>query len=170
MTMPTVTREMLRDRWMRAAAAALGGAALVLVAAVVSAFRVGSVEAAAPSVIVADSALRFGALGPPVNIGGAVARDLFTDDRHAPARRYRLPGEVDAPERTVASRPIVLGTVLGADGASFAMCQTGPTDVVKARVGGRVGEYTVVLIERGRVTFRGTDGERFTVDASKPAP
>ena len=114
MTMPTVTREMLRDRWMRAAAAALGGAALVLIAAVVSAIRVGSVEAAAPSVMVADSALRFGALGPPVNIGGAVARDLFTDDRHAPARRYRLPGEVDAPERTVASRPIVLGTVLGA--------------------------------------------------------
>ena len=170
MNAPMITPDMLRDRWMRAAASLLGAAVIVLIAAIVSAIRVGSVEAAPPATSVADSALHFTASGLPVDIAAAVSRDLFTDDRQAPPRRYRLPGEADAVVHQPAPRPLVLGTAVSADGTSFAMCQTGPTDVVKARVGGKVGEYTVVLIERGRVTFRGVDGERFTVDASKPAP
>jgi hypothetical protein len=155
---------------MRLAAGLLGVSVIVLIAAIVSAVRVGDVAAAAPPSAVPDSALRFMPPGASVDIAAAVARDLFTDDRQAPARRYRLPGEADVTVRQASPRPVVLGTVVGADGSSFAMCQTGPTDVVKVRVGGKVGEYTVVSIERGRVTFRGADGERFTVDASKPAP
>ena len=170
MKTPPPASEMLRDGRMRLAVALLGASAFALVAAVVSAVRVGSVEAAAPPSAVADSALRFAEAGQPVDIGAAVARDLFTDDRQAPARRYRLPGEADVVAPPVASRPLVLGTAIGPAGTSFAMCQTGPADVVKARVGGRVGEYAVVAIERGRVTFRGADGELFTVDASKPVP
>ena len=170
MTMPAVTRAMFRDHWLRAAAGALGGSVVLLVAAIVGAVRVGTVEASAPPPTVADSALRFAQAGASTDIAAAVARDLFTDDRQAPPRRYRLPGEGDGAVRQAAPRPLVLGTVIGPGASSFAMCQTGPTDVLKVRVGGRVSEYTVVAIERGRVTFRGADGERFTVDAIKPAP
>lgn len=170
MNAPTITRDMLHDRWMQAAAMVLGVSAMVLLVAMVSAIRVGTVEAAPPTVSVAESALQFSAVGQAADIAAAVSRDLFTDDRQAPPRRYRLPGEANAVERQAAPKPLVLGTAISADGSSFAMCQTGPTDVVKVRVGGKVGEYTVVSIERGRVTFRGVEGERFTVDASKPAP
>ena len=170
MNAPMITPDMLRDRWMRAAMTLLGASVIVLIAAIASAIRVGTVEAAAPATTVADSALRFTAVNEPVDIGAAVARDLFMDDRRAPPRRYRLPGEAVTVARQASPRPQVLGTAISADGSSFAMCQTGPTDVLKVRVGGRVGDYTVVSIERGRVTFRGLDGERFTVDASKPAP
>lgn len=170
MNAPVVTSEMLRNRWMRAAMTLLGVSVIVLIAAIVSAIRVGTVEAAAPATTVADSALRFTAIGQPVDIGAAVARDLFMDDRQAPPKRYRLPGEAATVVRQPSPKPQVLGTAISPDGSSFAMCQTGPTDVIKVRVGGKIGDYTVVSIERGRVTFRGLDGERFTVDASKPAP
>lgn len=170
MIAPTMSREMLRDRGLRAAMAVLGTAVIVLMVAIVGAVRVGSVEAAAQHAVVPDSALQFAPAGQATDIPGAVARDLFTDDRQAPAGRYRLPGESDVAVRAAAPRPVVLGTAITADGTSFAMCQTADATVVKARVGGKVGEYAVVSIERGRVTFRAPDGERFTVDASKPAP
>ena len=98
----------------------------------------------------------------------ANARDLFADDRRAPVKRYRMPGEASTAPAQAAPRPIVLGTAVAPGGTSFAMCQVGPTDVVKVRVGGRVSDYTVVAIARGKVTFRAGNGEQFSVEASKP--
>lgn len=165
-----ISREMLRDRWMRAAAAVLGIAAIVLVVAVVGAVRVGEVSAAAPPVSIPDSALKFPMAGPGMDIAQAVSRDLFADDRQAPLQRYRMPGEAEAGQAAPEVRPVVLGTAMAADGAHFATVHLGNDNATIARVGMKVGEYTVVAIERGRVTFRNAVGERVVIEASKPAP
>jgi hypothetical protein len=156
------------DGALRAARALLVVALAVLATVVVEAIRVGPVEAAPAGTATPDAALQFADAGPAVDVAAANARDPFAGDRRAPARRYRMAGDVDAVATQVAPRPVVLGTAVAPGGASFAMCQVGPTDVVKVRVGGRVGEYTVIAIARGKVTFRAGGGEQFTVEASKP--
>jgi hypothetical protein len=156
------------DGALRVSRAALVVALAVFGTIVVEAIRVGPVEAAPAGAPISEAALRFADAGPTVNIAAANARDPFADDRQAPAKRYRMPGEASTAPAPAAPRPVVLGTAIAPGGTSFAMCQVGPTDVVKVRVGGRVGEYTVVAIARGKVTFRAGDGEQFTVEASKP--
>ena len=81
-----------------------------------------------------------------------------------------MPGEVEATPRQPAARPVVLGTVMATDGANFAICQVGGGQSAIVRAGGKVGEFTVVSIERGRVNFRSPDGERISIDASNPVP
>ena len=160
----------LRDSRVRTALAAVGVAVAVLVAAVVGAVRVGGTQVAAASATVPDSALRYRVPGAGADVVRAVASDLFTDDRQAPPRRYLMPGESDVVAQQPAARPVVLGTAIASDGAHFAVSQIAGSQSKITRVGERVGEFTVLAIERGKVTFRGSDGERFTIEASKPAP
>ena len=170
MSRPLVSREMLRDGAFRSAVVALAVAVVVLVAAGVGALRIAPIAAAPPPPAIADSALRFALAGAGADIATAVASDLFTDDRQAPPRRYRLPGEPETTPRVQAPRPAVLGTAIAADGASFAICQITGGQPTVVRAGAKIGEFTVVSIERGRVSFRAADGERFSIDASKPDP
>lgn len=162
--------ETLRERNFRLAIAAVGVAIVVLIVAAVGAVRVPDVAAAPPPPAIADSALRFAFPGAGPDIAAAVAKDLFTDDRRAPIRRYRVPGEADDVPAQAAPRPTVLGTAIAADGAHFATCQLPGGAPTIVRVGSRIGAFTVVAIERGRVTFRDASGERFTLDNSKPVP
>ena len=170
MSTPFITREMLRDRTLKVAALLCGVALAVLVVAVVGAVRVEAVAAAPTPVMIPDSALRFMAVEGGVDLAGAVALDLFADDRQAPLKRYKLPGEADDMPRVPAPPPVVLGTALADDGGSFAICQLSGGASTVVRLGARIGEYLVVAIERGRVTFRNADGERLSVDATKPVP
>ena len=170
MNTPLFSREMLRDGLFRGAALAVGAALIVLVIAIAGAVRIDPVQAAAAPPAIADSALRFGFAGAGADVAEAVANDLFTDDRRAPPRRYLMPGEVEATPRQPAARPVVLGTVMATDGANFAICQVGGGQSAIVRAGGKVGEFTVVSIERGRVNFRSPDGERISIDASNPVP
>jgi hypothetical protein len=164
---PLPLSEMLRDRLLRVSVGALALAAIVLFASTVGAVRLDAVPGAAPAPAIADSSLRFASATDAPDVATAVAQDLFTDDRHAPPKRYLMPGETDA-ERAPAPRPVVLGTALSPGGGDFAVCQvTGGTPRV-VRAGEKIGEFTVVAIARGAVTFRGPDGERFTIEASKP--
>jgi hypothetical protein len=166
---PRLTPAAMREPAVRYALGALVVAVVLLGVAAVGAIRVEQVEASVPPPTIADSALRFRIPGEGADVAAAVAKDLFTDDRQAPPRRYLMPGASEV-EAQPAPRPAVLGTALGGADGDFAICQVagGPSRVV--RVGGKVGEFTVVGIERGKVTFRGPDGERFTIDASKPVP
>jgi hypothetical protein len=164
---PLVSPAAMRDSRVRAAGFVLAIAVVALVIAAVGAVRVGSVQAAAPPPLVPDSALRIAAPGAGTDIAGAVAQDLFTDDRHAPAKRYLLPGEQDFTAEP-APRPSVLGTAIGSDGEHFAICMLPGGLPVTVRAGSKVGGYTVVSIERGKVIFRSAGGERFTLDAAKP--
>jgi hypothetical protein len=159
---PPVTPQALGDLRVRLAGLVFVAALALLVAAGAGALRVGAVDA------VPDSALRFAAAGTGTDVAAANARDLFTDDRRAPARRYLMPGMADTPQAGPAPLPTVLGTALGSDGAHFAIAQLPGGLATIIRVNGKIGEYTVVAIERARVTLRGPDGIRLTVDASKP--
>lgn len=169
MTIPRLTPAAMRERVVRFALGGLAVAVVLLGFAVLGAIRVEQVEASVPPPAIADSALRFRIPGEGADVAAAVASDLFTDDRQAPARRYLMPGESDV-EVQPAPRPVVLGTALGGDGGNFAICQVAGTPSRIVRVGDKIGEYSVLGIERGKVTFRGSDGERFTIDASKPVP
>lgn len=167
MNNPLPFRVMLRDPLFRGAAAALVLAVVVLSASTVGAVRLDAVSAAAPAPTVADSALRFPPVAGRADIPAAVAQDLFADDRQAPARRYLMPGESDV-AAAPAPRPVVLGTAVSSDGSDFAVCGLGDGSSRIVYIGGAIGRYTVVAIARGAVTFRGPDGERFTIDAGKP--
>lgn len=169
MTIPRLTPAATREPALRYAFGVFVVAVALLGFALGGAIRVGKVEASVPPAPVADSVLRFRIPGAGADVAAAVASDLFTDDRQAPLRRYLMPGEPDVPEAS-APRPVVLGTALGGAEGDFAMCQVAGGPVRVVRVGGQIGEFTVVAIARGKVTFRGTDGERFTIDASKPVP
>jgi len=170
MTFPSFNRGMLGDPFFRASAVVLAGAVIVFVVALIGAVRVESVDAAPAPASIPDSALRFVAAAAGVDVASAVAKDLFADDRQPPAKRYRLPGEASEVPRQPAPRPLVLGTAISGDGGSFAICQLVGGESTVVRAGARIGEFLVVAIERGRVTFRTADGERFSIDASKPVP
>jgi hypothetical protein len=168
MNMPAITPTSLADRRVRLAGVVLAASLALLLVAVGGAIRVDEVTAAAPPATVPDSALRFAAVGAGTDVAAANARDLFTDDRRPPSRRYLMPGDADVPQGGPPPLPTVLGTAIGSDGQHFAIARlpNGASTIVRANA--VIGDYTVVSIERGKVVFRGADGVRFTVDASKP--
>lgn len=170
MIAPRISTASLQDSRVRWAGVALAVALVVLAAATVGAVRVTPVEAAAPAPAVPDSALRFTPVGSGIDVAAAVARDLFTDDRSPPARRYRVPGEGEYAAPEPAPRPVVLGTAIAADGEHFATCQAAGGVPVIVHVGSKIADYTVVNIVRGSVTFRAPDGERFTINAIPSRP
>ena len=103
------------------------------------------------------------------DIDGAVEHDLFAADRSPSKQPYRMPGESNerAPEQ---ARPVVLGTAVSADGSSFATCQVGTEAPRIVRVGDRISGYTVKSIERGRVVFVSSVGNRLDIEAHRPQP
>jgi hypothetical protein len=167
--MTLITSTAMRDTRVRLAALLLGGALIVLVVASIGAIRVDAVNAAAPPASVPDSALAFAPPGRGIDVAAANARDLFTDDRRPPSRRYLMPGETDTRvESSPPPLPTILGTAMGSDGEHFATAQFSGGVASIARVGSKLGAYTVVSIERGKVVLRDAAGVRWTVDASKP--
>ncbi|MBM4195437.1 MAG: hypothetical protein FJ202_13835 [Gemmatimonadetes bacterium] len=155
---------------MGSARALLGVAVVMLLAATVGALRVDAAAEPISAAAVPDSALRFPDAGERADLAGAVARDLFSEDRRAPLRRYRMP---DEPTFGVGTEPlappVLLGTAIAADGSHFAVVRgsvPGSTQIV--RVGGQVGSHTVLSIERGRVTFRAPLGDTLTLNAIRP--
>lgn len=155
------------DRFFQVAIAVTLLAGVTLIVAITGAVRVQQVSAAPPAPSLPDSALRFVAAGEGVDIAGAVAHDLFTDDRRAPAQRYRLPGEAEAAVREPVPPPTVLGTAIGS-GDDFAICQLSGGQPRIVRVGQAIGGFTVLSIGRMRVVFRSAGGEHLSIDASKP--
>ncbi len=160
--------EVWRNRLFRVAALLAVVSAGVLVAAVTGAVQLRGVSAAAPMKPIPDSLLHFAAPDAGPDVARAVARDVFQEDRTPARRRYRLPGAADAEAAQPAPRPSVLGTAIGTGEPDFAICQVAGGQPAIVRVGGRIGEFTVISIERSRVWFRGAGGERFSIDASKP--
>ena len=105
-------------------------------------------------------------------IAAAVARDPFSATREPPAVPYRLAEPEQASDVTGETVPIeaaplpdVRGTAVGPAGDAFAMCAWDGGPVMVVRAGDTLGPYTVLTIERARVTFRDGAGRRVTVDA-----
>ena len=65
-------------------------------------------------------------------------------------------------------RPTVLGTAVATDGRSFATVQLGDGRPTLVHVGGKIGEWVVKSIERGKIALVSSSGSRIDVTVPKP--
>lgn len=106
---------------------------------------------------------------PALNIATIVENDLFAEDRSAPSARYRMPDDPDLSKPVVEPpKPVVLGTAVATDGRSFATVQLGDSRPTLVRVGGKIGEWTVTSIGRGKIALVSSGGSRADVIVTKP--
>ena len=163
-------RDSIRHPGMRAALGALVIAVTFMVWSVVQAFRGDETPQAVPVTTVSLDRLRAGPARQPTDIDDAVDNDLFSEDRSAPAGRYRMPDE-EAPDTGAAAqpeKPAVLGTAVATDGRHFATVQMKNARPTLVHVGDTVGVWVVRSIERGKVGLVSAGGTRIEVAAPKP--
>ena len=113
-----------------------------------------------------------GAGTPVARLAAAVSKDPFHVERRRPTARFRLPGEA-LPQDSVpaaldaGTRFQLIGTAVLAEGRGFAMCQWGTEPPRLVRVGERVGDLTLRVVDRGRATFTDGNGRRMEVRVPK---
>jgi hypothetical protein len=158
-----------RAPYIKTALTALALAFVLMVSAFVRAVRITPVEASSSAVNAALVRSTSTAPVPQIDIDAVGANDIFQPDRTALAYRYRMPGEPDPAGSgepiAEAAKPTVLGTVLSTDGAHFATCQLPGGRPTLVHVGDRLGDYTVVTIERSKVVFKTANGALLEVTA-----
>ncbi len=149
----------------RAAQIACAIAFAILLWAVLTASRVPAGDAPpAPTTaaVYTDSA---GAIVNDAEFTHAVATDLFADDRAAPSVRYRV-GVTESKSAAFVAPVVVApqlklaGTVIAADGHSFAMCQLGAEPAKIVYVGQRIGTFTLRGVSQGSAVFTDDSGKR----------
>jgi hypothetical protein len=159
-----------RAPFIRTSLVALGLAFVLAVVSLVRAVRVTPVEAAeGPS----NKALVLATTTPPVpeiDIAAVGDNDIFQPDRNALPNRYPMPGDPppDTGPAPDVPKPAVLGTVLSGDGSHFATCQLPGGRPTLVHVGDRLGDYTVMTIERDKVVFKTATGALLEVKAIRP--
>lgn len=157
--------------FIRTTIVALSLSAIAMLATLARAITIEEVEASGNP---ATAALARSTSTPPtpqIDLEAVGGNDIFQPDRNPLPYRYRMPGEsAPATESAPAevARPVVLGTVIATDGAHFATCQLQGGRPTVVRTGDRIGEYTVIAIERGKVTFKNDAGMTFDVAATRP--
>lgn len=154
----------------RASAALLAIAMAVTARAVVHALRPVPIPQAPQTTVVNVAQIARTPLPAPADIQSAVENDLFSPDRSAPSSPYRMPGERDRSDAPAVEpmKPQVLGTAVATDGRSFATLQLGDANPVLARVGDKIGDWTVKAIGRGKVTLVTAGGTRADLSVTKP--
>ena len=146
-------------------------AIVVAVSSFVRAVRIPPVEAAPTT---ANAELVRATSTPPVpgvDVDAVGQNDIFQPDRRGLPSRYRMPGEsgpTTAATGPEPAKPIVLGTVIATDGGHFATCQLPGGRPTIVHVGDRLGEYTVVAIERNKVVFKTAGRALLDVAAIRP--
>jgi hypothetical protein len=156
--------------YIRASLTLLVVSSTLAIGALVRAIRVTPVEASGNP---AAAALARSTSTPPVpeiDLEAVGANDIFQPDRNPLQYRYRMPGET-APDNTPGPepvKPVVLGTVIATDGSHFATCQMPGGRPTVVRVGDRLGDYTVMAIDRNTVTFKDAAGKVFDIAATRP--
>jgi hypothetical protein len=123
-------------------------------------------SSAAPTFATAD-ALAKTPMTVPVDIGAVVGMNLFSPERKAPARRYRLAGYAEPAAAAPPPKPLVLGTAIAPNNRSFAVCRMPDGPAIIVRVGDPIGTYKVKSIARNQVVFAAPGEEPFAVIASK---
>lgn len=163
-------RDLTRTPALRAASGALMVASMVLLWALVGAFRAVPIPAPPASRNPGLDAIARPVIRPPANVQSAVENDLFNADRTAPGTPYRMPGEAaeDTRPRVDPPKPIVLGTVVASDGRNFATLQLGSEPPRLVRVGDRIGEWIVKAITRGKVVLESAEGSRAELAVPHP--
>jgi hypothetical protein len=132
------------------------------------ALRIDPVPPATPPTLATEGALAKPGMVVPADIGAVVALNLFSPDRKAPSRRYRLAGYAEDEPTAPPPTPVVLGTSVASGDRSFAICRVGDGPATVVRLNERIGGFTVKAIERGRVVFATPLGERLEINANRP--
>lgn len=156
--------DLLRTGRGAAAVAALLAAAALLGAA---AWRAARLEPL-PGPEASTPAPRLVALAPPVDDSGGARDEELDNDPFDPDRQLpQTADDADASANAADTAPPVappmirlLGTVIRADGRSFAVYQLPSEPPRMIRVGERIGTLTLVAVEPGRAVFRAAGGDR----------
>ena len=161
---------MTRTLSVRAALAVLALSSALFLWTLVRALRANTLPAPATESGTTLQGVSRGAIRPPADIQVAVENDLFSSDRSAPAKPYRMPGENDASEKQAAEpqKPVVLGTAVVSDGRNFATLQLGSDSPKLVHVGDKIGEWTVRSIARLKVVLESTSGTRAELVVPRP--
>ena len=102
------------------------------------------------------------------DIAAAISADLFEPDRTAPTVPYRIARVTAGVAPAVYVQPVVvIGTVINANGRSFAMCQLGAEGPRVVYVGQRIGTLTLVSVGQGSAVFTNETGARVVINALK---
>ena len=102
------------------------------------------------------------------DITATIAADLFAPDRTAPTIPYRIARVAAGISPLVVVQPVVvIGTVINANGRSFAMCQLGADAPRVVYVGQRIGTLTLVSVGQGSAVFTNETGARVVINALK---
>lgn len=166
-----MTPRLPKAPYIRTSLVALLVALVVAVSAFVRAVRITPVDAGP---LATDAELVRATSTPPVpgvDLEAVGANDIFQPDRSALPSRYRMPGEAGPQTATAAvepAKPVVLGTVVATDGEHFATCQLPGERPTIVHVGEKVGEYTVVAIDRLKVVFKTHSGALLEIAALRP--
>jgi hypothetical protein len=157
--------------FIRTAIATAAVAFVLFAASLVRAIRITPVEAATnqgPSELVRSTTTP---PAPDIDLDAIGANGIFQPDRTAMPYRYRMPGE-DAPNGAPAPepiKPVVLGTVLSTDGVHFATAQLPGGRPTIVHVGDKLGDYTVIAIDRDKVAFKNAAGKLIEI-TTRPGP
>jgi type IV pilus biogenesis protein PilP len=156
--------------FIRTAIVTLAVAFALLVTSLVRAIRVTPVEAA--TITTQNELVRITSTppAPDIDLEAVGANGIFQPDRTAMPYRYRMPGE-PAPDDATAPepiKPVVLGTVIATDGSHFATCQLPGGRPTVVRVGDKLGEYTVLAIDRDKVAFKNAAGKTVEITVTRP--
>jgi hypothetical protein len=152
---------------------AIGLAAItfaLFITSLVRAVRITPVEAATSIASTELARVTSTPPAPSIDLEAVGANGIFQPDRNALPYRYRMPGEsapndAGAPEPI---KPVVLGTVLATDGSHFATCQMPGGRPTVVRVGDKLGEYTVLAIDRDKVAFKNAAGRTIEITVTRP--
>ena len=156
--------------FIRTAVVALAVAFVFLITSLIRAVRVTPVEAATTTTQSELVRITSTPPAPDIDLEAVGANGIFQPDRTAMPYRYRMPGEAapndaGAPEPI---KPVVLGTVLATDGSHFATCQLPGGRPTVVRVGDKLGEYTVLAIDRDKVAFKSAAGKTVEITVTRP--
>ena len=97
----------------------------------------------------------------------AVATDLFSPDRSAPAVRYRIERASATPNAPPPLPVRLVGTVVTAAGRSFAMCQQGAATPRVVYPGQHIGPLKLESVSQGSATFTDDAGVRVVLRVAK---
>jgi hypothetical protein len=163
-------RDWTRTPAMRVAVGALAVAVATNGWVLVRALRVPPIPVTPITTVASLETSARGAKRPPTDVAATVEDDLFSPDRSAPSAPYRMPGETDVSDKPAVEpmKPIVLGTAVATDGRSFATVQLGDGRPTLVHVGGKIGEWVVKAIERGKIVLVSSSGSRVDITVPKP--
>ena len=133
-------------------------------------------RAVSPSPVIVADAPELSAIAPATRttatsdgeIAATISADLFAPDRTAPTIPYRIARVTAGVVPAVFVQPVVvIGTVINANGRSFAMCQLGAEAPRVVYVGQRIGTLTLVSVGQGSAVFTNETGARVVINALK---